>query len=328
MRGINHAKLYKKIVGELERSPLERKELIARCEAGLGLTATELEDTAAESRQNQLRSALGTAINEMHAAKMIGLDSRGKYYLASDKPVVVRIERCEREILRLLTEKPAAKREIREYVARALGADKTVTTRDDDLVSTYMGGILKRLAERGVISLKDGVYSLSERVFARADDINEMLALKADFIARIHARGGEFFENYIVTLFSKHYKRHGYEVREAYVTGGSADGGIDGVIKTTDVLGFRETVMIQTKNRIELTSETDVRGFYGAVCARDGSRGIFVTASDFHSTARTFLDSIDNCIGIGGERIFTLAIECGYGIKKTAGKLSVDERII
>lgn len=328
MRGVNHAKLYKRIVTELERSPYPRRELIERCEAGFGLSAAEMSDNSVSGKKNQLRSLLGTAINEMHAAKMIGLDTRGRYYLASDKPVVVRIERCEREILKLLTERAATKREIREHIASALGADKTATTRDDDLVSTYMGGILKRLVERSVISLVDGVYSLSERISARADDINEMLALKTDFIARLHARGGEFFESFTVTLLSKYYKKLGYEVREAYVTGGSADGGIDGVIKITDKLGFRETVMIQTKNRIELSSETDVRGFYGAVCAGGGTRGIFVVSSDFHSTARTFLDGIDNCIGITGATLFSLALECGYGIKKATGTLTVDERVV
>lgn len=328
MKGVNHAKLYKKIATELERSPLVRSELIKRCESALGLSDADMNNNSADSRQNQLRASLGTAINEMHAAKMIGIDSHGAYYLASDKPVVVRIERCEREILRILTERSASKREIRETLNAALGADKTATTRDDDLVSTYMGGILKRLIERGVIKLSDGAYSLTERVFAKAEDINAMLTLKADFIARIHARGGEFFENYLVTLLSRYYKRHGYEVKEAYVTGGSADGGIDGIIKTTDKLGFNETVMIQTKNRIELTSETDVRGFYGAVCAGGGTRGIFVVSSDFHPTAKNFLDGVDNCVGINGERLFALAIECDYGIKKTSGTFSVDERVI
>lgn len=328
MQGINHAKLYKKIATELEKAPLVRKELIKKCESALGLSQEEIENTSAESRQNRIRSALGTAINEMHAAKMIGLDSVGRYFLSSDKPVVVRIERCEREILKKLTEGPATKREIREYISRALGADKTVTTRDDDLVSTYMGGILKRLLERGVIKLSNAVYSLSECVSAKADDINAMLALKSEFIAKIHARGGEFFENYFVTLLSKYYKRHGHEVREAFVTGGTADGGIDGVIKTTDRLGFREDIMIQTKNRTELASETDVRGFYGAVCAGGGTRGIFACVSDFHSTAKTFLDSVENCVGINGERLFALAIECNYGIKKSGGSLIVDERVI
>ena len=328
MRSVNHSKLYKNIASTLEKSPLSRTELIKSCERALGLSATEIENKSLESRQNKLRSLLGTAINEMHAAKMIGIDSNGRYYLSSDKPVVVRIERCEREILKRLTEGPATKHEIREHTAKALGADKTLTNRDDNLVSTYMGGILKRLLEKGVVRLFDGVYSLSERVSAGANDINAMLSLKTDFIARIHARGGEFFESYFVTLLTKHYERQGYKVKEAYVTGGSADGGIDGVIKTVDSLGFRETVMVQTKNRIELTSETDVRGFYGAVCAGGGTRGIFASTSDFHSTACTFLLGVDNCIGINGDRLFRLARACCYGIKKTAGLFTVDERII
>ena len=176
--------------------------------------------------------------------------------------------------------------------------------------------------------MSDAGYSLSERVSAKSGDINALLALKTEFIAKIHSRGGEFFENYFMALLGKYLEKHGKKVTECYVTGGSADGGIDGVAKTVDSLGFRETIMVQTKNRVDLSSETDVRGFYGAVCAKQGSRGIFVNSSDFHETAKEFLDSIDNCVGLNGERIFAMAIECSYGIKKVGGRLTVDERIV
>ena len=106
------------------------------------------------------------------------------------------------------------------------------------------------------------------------------------------------------------------------------DGGIDGVIKTRDELGFIETTMVQTKNRHELSSETDVRGFYGAVRAGGGTRGIFATSDDFHYSAADFLEGLDDCIGINGDRIFKMAIATEYGIKKISGKLTVDEKII
>jgi len=124
----------------------------------------------------------------------------------------------------------------------------------------------------------------------------------------------------------QYYSKKGKTVLEAYVTGGSQDGGIDGVIKTRDELGFIETVMIQTKNRVDISSETDVRGFYGAVCAQKGSRGIFATTSDFHTSAKEFIDGLDDLVGIGGDRLFALAIECSYGIKKSAGALHIDEK--
>ena len=99
-------------------------------------------------------------------------------------------------------------------------------------------------------------------------------------------------------------------------------------MKTEDVMGFRETIMIQTKNRIDIVSETDVRGFYGAVCAKRGTRGIYACMSDFHSAANAFLGGLDDCIGVNGDRIFRMAVECLYGIKKANGKLTVDTRII
>jgi restriction endonuclease Mrr len=86
--------------------------------------------------------------------------------------------------------------------------------------------------------------------------------------------------------------------------------------------------MVQTKHRIDIPSETDVRGFYGAVCAKRGTRGIYATTSDFHSGAKKFLDALDDCIGINGNDVFKMAVECLYGIKKKQGVLSVDERIM
>ena len=328
MKSAEHARIYKRISDLLTRSPRNRAELVSGCLGGFGLSDAELGDRSAGSRQNILRGLIGEIINEMHESGLVGLDRVGRYFLVTDAPVIVRIEKCEREIVKVLTAKGMKKAEIRDELMRVIGADKTVTRRDDDLVSTYMGHILKRLCDRGALTLAEGIYSLSEKASARAEDINAMVTLKAEFIARLHARGGEFFENYFMALIKRYYERCGNKVHECYVTGGSADGGIDGVIKTEDGLGFIETAMVQTKNRLEMPSETDVRGFYGAVCARQGSRGIYVTTSDFHSGARAFLDSIDNCVGVNGDRIFRMAVECGYGIKKCGGALTVDERVI
>ena len=328
MKSTEHSRIYKKVSELLTRSPRNRAELVTGCLGGFGLSEAELGDRSAGSRQNILRGLIGELINEMHESGIIGLDRMGRYFLVTDAPVVVRIERCEREIIKALTEEKKTKAELRDGLMTAIGAAKTATRRDDDLVSNYMGHILKRLCDRGAVTLTNGVYALSEKASAKAEDINAMVTLKSEFIARLHSRGGEFFENYFMALIRKYHERCGHRVIECYVTGGSADGGIDGVIKTEDRLGFIETAMVQTKNRLEMPSETDVRGFYGAVCAKQGSRGIYVTTSDFHSDARAFLDSIANCVGVNGDRIFRMAVECGFGIKKCSGRLTVDERVI
>jgi len=264
----------------------------------------------------------------MHACSLLSLDENGKYSLISEKPVAVRIERCENEIIKALSERPMTNGALKEQLKKALGADKTASTRDDDKIFAYVGQLLKRLSTENIISSDGMLYSLSPKIIARADDINAMLSLKSDFLGKIHKRGGEFFENYFMALLERYVRRHGKEVLESYVVGGSDDGGIDGILKTVDSLGFRETVMVQTKNRVDITSETDVRGFYGAVCAKQGSRGIYAITSDFHYVAKNFLDQIDNCVGVNGAKLFSMALECSYGIKRTGGGLVVDEKII
>ena len=86
--------------------------------------------------------------------------------------------------------------------------------------------------------------------------------------------------------------------------------------------------MVQTKNRSDTTNETTVRGFYGAVCAKQGSRGIFVTLSDFHPAAAAFLNSIDNCVGVDGDMLFKMALDTHYGIKKCGTEITVDDKIL
>ena len=191
-----------------------------------------------------------------------------------------------------------------------------------------MGDALRRMVNDGVLILTDKRYSLAQRIAARMDDIETMLTLKDSYLTRLHKKGGEFFEVYFMNLLERFVTLYGKTVISCSTTGGSADGGIDGIMETVDCLGFRETVMVQTKNRTDMSNETTVRGFYGAVCARHGSRGIFVTSSDFHPAAESFLKSIDNCVGVDGDMLFKMAIKTHYGIKKVGAEYVVDEKII
>ncbi len=326
-KNVPKTKIYRCILELLEKSPLSRAGLIAGCERRLGIDESSA-STEVDSIQGIVRGRTGAIINEMHAKGLIGIDERGLYYLVSDRPVIIRIDKCEKEIIKALSEADRTKSELKGLLQRALGTDKTVTTRDDDTLSTYMGQILKRMLSDGIIIFVNNTYKLSPRISAVADDVNAMLTLKTEFLRKLHSRGGEFFEYFFMNLLKKYSEKHEKKVLECYVTGGSADGGIDGVIKTEDSLGFREITMVQTKNRVEIAGETDVRGFYGAVCAKRGTRGIFATTSDFHSGAKAFLDALDDCIGVNGDRVFKMAVECGYGIKRHNGVLEIDDKTV
>lgn len=321
-------KMFRIITKILEERPLSRKELIDECLKRLGAVKDSSHNLSIGSPTLSARSELGESINEMHSSFLIGIDSKGRYFLNTSRPVIIRIEKCEKEIIKALSERPHDQKELRARLTNIFGADKTVTRKDDDILSTYVGQLLKKLLTYGAINNSNGVYSLSEKVSANKDNVNEMMSLKSEFIEALHSKGGEFFENYFMTLLSKHSKKQNKKVLECYVTGGSLDGGIDGVMKTEDSLGFIEITMVQTKNRLEIATETDVRGFYGAVCAKRGTRGIYAISSDFHPAAKTFLESLDDCIGVNGDKIFSMAIECLYGIKKNGPKLVIDSKIL
>lgn len=323
-----HKKIYNSAVELLERQPRTREALIDAILKNAKFSAEELADTSLNSAKNVYRSRAGTVLTEMLKDGAIIEENDGIYRLAYDKPVAIRIERCEREILRILTKAPTSRRAIRDELTRIFGTDKTPTRRDDGKLADFISKTLKRLIEATVINFDGTKYSLSEKAVARADDINAILSLKSEFLSRLHSKGGEFFEHYFMNLLSKYLAKHGKAVTECTVSGGSDDGGIDGIAKTVDALGFRETVMVQTKNRNVVISETDVRGFYGAVCAYRGTRGIFATTSFFHSGAKDFLNAIDECVGVDGDKIFSMACECLYGIVKSKGKLMLDSKII
>ena len=324
----NKKTVYFKIIDILNSAPKARRELIDAYISTLGLTREELLDRSTAGKANVQRSTAGSAIDEMQRKGMITKGADGKYVAADQRPVVIRKERCESEVLKLLATESMTKAEIRKQLQAKLGTEKTLTDKDDNKLYSYIGDVLRYMVREGIVILDGNEYSIPARIAAKIDDISSMLSLKENFLSKLHSRGGEFFETYFMTLLGKYVALSGKTVISNSTTGGSADGGIDGIMETVDTLGFRETVMVQTKNRSEPTNETTARGFYGAVCARQGSRGIFATSSDFHPAAKDFFESIDNCVGVDGSKLFEMAVKTKYGIKRVGTQLTVDEKII
>ncbi|MBE6645549.1 MAG: restriction endonuclease [Ruminococcaceae bacterium] len=323
----DYRKIYVSILDMLEKSPADRQTLIKGAIDTFELSKKELSDNRTNGRLNVLRSMCGTVINEMHNRAIISRDANFLYHKKTEKPIAIRMERCEEEILRMLRESPKTRAEIKDSLVQFFGTDSTPTPSDDNKLFTFMGQILKALVNEGLIEFDGSIYRILPAKAAKVKSREEILTLKADFLSLIHSKGGEFFEHYFMNLLSKYLIRSGKTVIESYVTGGSADGGIDGIAKTVDSLGFKETIMVQTKNRIEVTVETDIRAFYGAVCAAQGSRGIFATTSDFHPMAKKLLESIDNCVGINGDKIFTMAADSAYGLKRVGKRLIIDAEV-
>ena len=149
---------------------------------------------------------------------------------------------------------------------------------------------------------------------------------KQQYIGRLCDCGGKFFEKFIASLLEKYFILTGKDVINCDIVGGAADGGVDVVIDTVDEFGFTEQLMIQAKCRRNIqTTEKEVREFYGALIAKGGTRGMFVTTSTFHTGARDFLLKVNNCVGIDGNKIFDLAKKTTYGIRKNKDGYLFDE---
>ncbi len=317
--------IYRAILDVLDGGDISRTALVER--VLITILGECVKGECEVGRVTELRGEVGAMLSLMEDNGVITI-ADNICSLASSKPVALRIEGCEREMLAIIRERPRTKAELRFLLERRFGTDKTVSTKDDQILHSLIGQVTKRLLAFGIIELVNSKYQIAAAKAAKLDDITELVNLKADFITRLHSKGGEFFEHFILTLLKKHLEMSGKTVTESYVTGGTLDRGIDGVIKTVDTLGFREVLMIQAKNRLEVTNETSVRGFWGAVCAMQGSRGVFATTSDFHPQAKDFLDGIDNCVGINADVIFKMACECLYGVKRQGGKYYIDNKIL
>ncbi len=108
--------------------------------------------------------------------------------------------------------------------------------------------------------------------------------LSDDLLDSIASIVPEAFERLVVDLLEK----MGYGKGQA--VGRSGDGGIDGVINQ-DSLGL-EKVYIQAKRWQNQVGEPEIRNFSGSLDAKGASKGVFVTTSNFSSSARRTAETI------------------------------------
>lgn len=167
--------------------------------------------------------------------------------------------------------------------------------------------------------------------------------LKEEFLKRLRALSGEYFEYYSVYLLERYSLKSGRRLEGLRISGGKNDGGIDGEIELTDRFGFRETIYIQSKNwdptkglaEKWMIGETLVQQFVGAATCRqmrDGKRncrGIFVTTSSFTKDAKDALEVLgEKFIGYDGNDVFETAKECEFGVMKVNGVWQLDEKLL
>lgn len=332
-RNSSDKQIKKLIFEELADNPgLRRKELIELCISHFDFTASEFKDRSSGGVVVQTKSRIGTLLSAMLRENDITENDIGQMYVQTTIRKILDYDDAVEYLLSILSPTKAMSKQ-RIY---KMAEDEFRPLNDtSNSIRALMGSVLARLEQENRVIRKNSGYILPPVSHLPNTELGYYLnkSKTSDdlfdcYINAVHIKGGEWFEIYAVELISIYYGRIcGKTVTAASVCGGSNDGGIDGIVETTDWLGFRENTLMQMKNRRAVMTSKDVREFYGAVCAEQGSRGVFVTISSFHKDAETLIDKIDNLVGIDGPKLFEIASLCKFGIIEENGRLILDYKL-
>lgn len=325
-------KVVKSIVKFLSTSSgCTRNEVINGTLLCYGFSKQEIANAhGATAKVNCIRSYIGTALTDLISQGDVVIDKSKRYSLAKEQLVIVKASKCRSEIFRLLGSKSIKKADLYLCLQKKFGTDKTVSKEDDNSLRQIAGQIVAEEKAAGNIQEDDGVLSLAVKKCPTAYTSSPLPEEQFVplFISRINDLGGDFFEKFVANMLEKYYLINGRDVLSCEVVGGCDDGGVDVIMETEEDLGFVEKIIIQAKNRKSTpVTEKEIREFYGVMNAQRGTRGIFVTTSTFHPSAEKLLLSLPNCVGINGNKLFSLVKQTVYGIHKTKSGFTFDNTI-
>lgn len=150
----------------------------------------------------------------------------------------------------------------------------------------------------------------NEQIEDAYQKLNQTLATELlDLMARMDPFK---FEQLVVDLlFAMGYG--GSREEAASVTKKSGDEGIDGIINE-DRLGL-DVIYIQAKRWQSTVGRPEIQSFVGALVGKHAHKGVFITTSDFHTTAIEYARGVQHKIVlINGLRLAELMIEHGIGV--------------
>lgn len=277
----------------VEPGPLTVRDISSRLADEYGLTA--------EERAQQLPSGKGVTVIHSRAGwaktylKQAGL-------ISQPRRGVVEITARGRA---LLAENPSH-------------IDNTVLSRYREFVAfkERSRAEAKTSTEQAPLPIVNGdrsVATADERIDLAAAELD--VALREELLVRLKLSDPRFFERVVIDVL----KALGYGAGSggmAEVTGGSGDGGIDGVIDE-DRLGL-DRVYVQAKRYGEQAVGAPViQSFIGALQMRGASKGVLITTSRFSSQAETTAKMIPamRIVLIDGDRLAALMIRHNVGVR-------------
>jgi restriction system protein len=262
-------------------------DVIARLADECALTEAERAELLPSGRQRRFANRVHWAKAYLFKAAIFENTRRGHFRITQRGHDVLR-ENPSRVDLRYLTRFPE--------ISAFRGAESTLSNDDDAVVPS-------------------DVETPVERILSAEHEIET--ALQADLLARLKAAPPAFFEDVVLKLLGK----LGYDGR-AERTGGSGDGGIDGVIDE-DKLGL-DRIYVQAKRYgSNAVAAEAVRAFSGALDDAGARKGVFLTTSMFTRDALAYAQRQQSkrIVLIDGDRLTGLMILHDVGVR-------VDRRVV
>ena len=136
----------------------------------------------------------------------------------------------------------------------------------------------------------------------------------AVLLSNLRAAEPAFLERTVVELLGA--MGYGADDDALEVTGGSGDGGIDGIVRL-DKLGL-EHIYVQAKRHdpANKVQRKDIQAFFGALTDRNATKGLLITTGGFSSGAREFAKRREGIVLIDGDQLAELMIDHGVGVER------------
>lgn len=157
-----------------------------------------------------------------------------------------------------------------------------------------------------------------ERLRAAYDEIRDRV--RSELLELVRRSSPAFFEKLVLDVLLA--IGYGASQNDLKQTGGSGDGGIDGVI-SLDRLGL-EKVYVQAKRYAEdnVVGRPAVQSFAGALTGR--GKGVFITTSRFSKEAREWAARLESIVLVDGAQLGELMIDAEVGVSRRERYTLVD----
>lgn len=292
-------------IAEATNEEVKISDVVAKLAEVFALTSDELSQLLPSGKQTTFSNRVHWAKSYLGKAGLVELTKRAHF----------RITDRGREVLSAPPERIDIK-----YLNQFPGFQKFMDDEDES------GG------DTASSSVVDNATTLTPDEVMRSAHRQLEVALADEMLQRIRSGTPAFFESLIVRLLV----RMGYgggsvtDVAKALV-GGPGDGGVDGVIDQ-DPLGL-DRIYVQAKRYAagNTVGAGDIRNFFGSLDRFKATKGLFVTASTFTSSARQTAEQLSKRIVLmDGEQLTKRMIYLGAGcvIDETSKVNNVDEEFL